>query len=262
MSSYSILSRVRVLVNFISKAKTRHGIHSPFVYEFVEQIIQNRSNLGFAHEVEKLRKELLNDHSKINYNDFGASAKSGQFTVSEICKKAAKTPLFTRLLYRISKKYKPNNILELGTSLGISAAALGTGNKEAKIISIEGSKEIAQKAKANIEKLNLSSVQILHGLFDDVLPQILITDTYFDLVYIDGNHSYEATKRYVEMIRPHLAENACVILDDIHWSEGMESIWNELVESKEVVLSIDLFQIGLIWFQRPQPKEHFILRPF
>lgn len=262
MSSYSILSRVRVLVRYISKAKTRHGIHSPFVYEFIEQVIQNRSGLGAANEVESLRRDLLNDQSLINYDDFGATGQSGHFTVSKICKKAAKSPLYTRLLYRISKKYKPTNILELGTSLGISASALATGNRNSHIISIEGSKEITEKAKANFEKLNLDSVQVIHGLFDEVLPTILINDIKFDLIYIDGNHSYEATKRYVEMLKPFLADQACIILDDIHWSAGMEKIWDELVNNSEITLSIDLFQIGLIWINRPQPKEHFVLRPF
>ena len=58
-----------------------------------------------------------------------------------------------------------------------------------------------------------------------------------------------------------MAESSVIILDDIHWSEGMESAWNIIKTDDRVLLTIDLFFFGLIFFRKEfQIKQDFTIR--
>jgi len=52
-----------------------------------------------------------------------------------------------------------------------------------------------------------------------------------------------------------------IIFDDIHWSAGMEDAWREIKEHPSVMLTIDLFFFGIIFF-RPEfkVKQQFRIR--
>ena len=79
-------------------------------------------------------------------------------------------------------------------------------------------------------------------------------------MYFDGNHSKEATLRYVVKLLPTLTANTLWIFDDIHWSRDMEGAWNYIKDMPEVTVSIDTFQWGLVFFRKEQVKQHFIIR--
>jgi len=48
--------------------------------------------------------------------------------------------------------------------------------------------------------------------------------------------------------------------DDIHWSKEMEEAWEEIKAHPKVLITIDLFFVGLVFFRTNQPKQHFKLR--
>jgi predicted O-methyltransferase YrrM len=67
--------------------------------------------------------------------------------------------------------------------------------------------------------------------------------------------------RYFNQILPVLHANSILIFDDIHWSADMERAWNEIKENPAVQLSIDLFSIGLVFFNDQfKVKQHFNIR--
>ena len=69
------------------------------------------------------------------------------------------------------------------------------------------------------------------------------------LLYIDGNHTYEATIKYFELALTKKDENTVIIFDDIYWSAGMTKAWQEIKNKKEVLLSIDTFYFGMVFFR-------------
>ena len=82
-----------------------------------------------------------------------------------------------------------------------------------------------------------------------------------DLVFFDGNHRYEPTIRYYRQLLPAVHEHTVLIFDDIHWSKEMEQAWDKIIKDPAVMLSIDLFFIGLVFFRKEQKvKQHFTIR--
>ena len=241
-----------------------HGIHSPFVYDFVRQVLNDQRTFYAYGHVEALRKSLLNNETVIEVEDFGAGStisKTNQRSVASIARHAAKSKKWAQLLFRIVNYYQPQTILELGTSLGISTAYMAMANPQARIITAEGSAAIAGQANKYFQSLQLPSIQQVTGNFDDTLPGILKTLPKLDLGFIDGNHRYEPTVRYFNQLLPSLHANSILIFDDIHWSADMERAWNAIKENNMVQVSIDLFFIGLVFFSDQfKVKQHFTIR--
>lgn len=136
---------------------------------------------------------------------------------------------------------------------------MGAG-KDARIITIEGAPEVYKQANKTFEKLSISNIDARCGTFDEVLPNLLSELKQLDLVYIDGNHSEEATLRYFNMVKPLLHNNSLVVFDDIYWSKGMTRAWEAIKADPGVQVTVDLFFLGLVFFRQEQARQHFRLR--
>ncbi len=241
-----------------------HGTHSPFVFEFITKVLDDESVYPEYARVEGLRKNLLSDETILNVQDFGAGssiAKSNERTISSIAKNAAKPTKFGQLLYRMVKFYQPSTILELGTSLCITTSYLSLAKPDAKVITMEGSKEIAKVAQTNFRNLEIRNVEIIEGNFDNTLSPVLSNLSSVDLVFVDGNHRQEPTERYFREMLSKIKNDSILIFDDIHWSKEMENTWKTIKNNKTVTCTIDLFFIGIVLFRKEfKEKQHFAVR--
>jgi predicted O-methyltransferase YrrM len=246
------------------KAKNRHGVHSPFIYAFNDEVLADSRKFYHWIAIEELRKVLLQNNSTILIEDFGAGshhADSNIRTIKSIAKYAAKQKKHGELLFKMVNYYGAKNILELGTSLGIGTSYMAAANANAHVTTIEGSKSIAAEATKNFDHLKLKNITQIIGKFDDVLPKISTVNNSFDFVFVDGNHQYEATITYFETLLPNMPEESILVFDDIHWSSGMWQAWNKIINHPQVLLSVDVFQFGIIFFRKEaKEKQHFVLK--
>jgi predicted O-methyltransferase YrrM len=263
---YSPIIAVYKYVQYFLKAKNGkgHGIHSPFMFNFITHVLNDNKHYEPYQKIEIIRKQLLNNSQVLDVEDFGAGSKlklTKQRKVKDIAATSLKSKKFAQLLFRIVQYYQPKNIVELGTSLGITTAYLASGNNTAQIITMEGSSAIASVAKENIKKLFLQNIQLVQGNFDETLTPTINSINKIDLAFLDGNHRYLPTIQYFNTLLPKLHKESIVILDDIHWSKEMEQAWEEIKHHNAVTLSIDLFTIGIVLFKEEfKTKQHFIIK--
>ena len=241
-----------------------HGIHSPFVFDFITNVLNDRTEYLDYDKIESVRRKSLRDQTILKIEDHGAgssSSTSKERSVSSIARHAVKSKKYAQLLYRIVKYYRPASIIELGTSLGITTGYLASGNLKGNVYTFEGAKQVSQLASQNFEKLGLSNIQIIDGNFDDTLLLNLEKIQHVDLAFIDGNHRKKPTIQYFEQLLEKASEHSIFIFDDIHWSKEMEEAWEHIKQHNEVTLSIDLFFIGLVFFRKEQKvPQHFCIR--
>ncbi|MFT4092250.1 MAG: class I SAM-dependent methyltransferase [Niabella sp.] len=241
-----------------------HGMHSPFVYEFITKVMNDFTKYDDYKKVEALRKKLLTDPATLVVDDMGAgsaAASSDKRTIASIAKNAAKPKKFGQLLYRMIRFYQPQTVLELGTSLGITTSYLALANPAAKIITMEGAAVIADKALRNFKELGLKNIELVKGNFDTTLSEVLQNNTSIDFAFIDGNHRQEPTERYFQQLLPYLHNDTLLVFDDIHWSREMESAWKNIVSHESVTCDIDLFFIGIVSFRKEfKEKQSFAVR--
>lgn len=164
-------------------------MHSPFVYQLLTQVINNKKAYPEYKEIEALRQQLKNSQEVITFTDYGAGGVANsqyQKGIAKVAKNSAKPPKYAQLLYRLCKFHQPKNMLELGTSLGISTAyqALGAKDSISKFVTLDGSEQIAKKAEQNFEQLGVSNaIEVGVGNFDDVLPDYLTQFEKLDYVF-------------------------------------------------------------------------------
>ncbi|MBM3439917.1 MAG: class I SAM-dependent methyltransferase [Bacteroidetes bacterium] len=241
-----------------------HGIHSPFVYELVRNVFNNPSKPAAWHDIEALRKLLLKDDSLLQINDFGAGSSKGlkkQRSIRQIAVSSLKSPKYARLLHRMVQYFQPKNMVELGTSLGITTAYLASANKQSKVVTLEGADAIAQIAKQHFQRLQLNNIQLVVGHFDETLLGVMNEAGKIDFVFVDGNHAFKPTLRYFKTILPYTHADTVMVFDDIHWSAEMEKVWDAIRNDSAVTLSIDLFFMGIVFFRSQQhEKQHFTIR--
>lgn len=241
-----------------------HGMHSPFVFQFILHVLNNKSRYTPTASIEELRGVLSNDERVLEIEDFGAGSrvtKTKQRTVAEVAKSATKSKKYAQLLFRLVKHYQPKTIIELGTSLGITTAYLSSAGPASSIVTIEGSKAIANIAAKNFSALGLKNIQQQVGNFDDILPSVIKQLPAIDFSYIDGNHRYEPTVSYFKQLLPSLHNNSILVFDDIHWSAEMEKAWEEIKQHPSVQCTVDLFFLGFVFFRSEfKIKQHFTIR--
>jgi predicted O-methyltransferase YrrM len=241
-----------------------HGIHSPFVYSFIKEVLNKQVPADKFDSIEQYRKQLLQDKGMVNVWDRGAGSRQSvdnMRSIKQIAKVALKPKKYSLLLHKIIANYKPDEILEMGTSLGITTCYLAAANKHAKVVTMEGAPSVAIIAKKTFSTLGYTNVNIMEGDFDETLPAYLKSVNQLGIVYVDGNHRYDPTINYFKQLLEKANDQSILIFDDIHWSEEMEKAWEEIKQHSKVTLTIDLFFIGLVFVRQAQKeKEHFVIR--
>lgn len=203
-----------------------------------------------------------NNNTQIVVNDFGKGSKifkNSNRKVAKIAKISGISKKRAQLLIRLITYFKPKTILELGTSIGLSTAALSIGNPEASIITIEGCKNTAKKAEELFSKFNLSNIELVNNEFNNALPK-LTTNNTLDFIYFDGNHQKEATLNYFKQCLVTATNDSVFIFDDINWSKEMQEAWEEIKKNPRVTITIDTYFWGFVFFRTEQAKQHFSIR--
>ena len=147
--------QVKAFINHLLRMTGRHGVHSPYVYEFINDFLKDQREYYPFEKIEALRKQLLKDDTVVAVNDFGAGSNTNsgkERKVSEIAKVSAKSKKTAQIIFKLAVQNKAQNIIELGTNLGLTTAYLASANKNSKVWSIEGCPNIfslAQKTWIN-----------------------------------------------------------------------------------------------------------------
>ncbi len=228
-----------------------HGVHSPFAFQLCEEVFYNRNGFYDLEELQKIKKQLLNDKTEVIVEDFGAGSKtfnSNKRRIKDLAAKGTSTSRQSEILYKLVNFLNCTTIIELGTSIGLNTLYLAKVNKNTKVITVEGSKALVEFARALAKKNNITNIDFVHARFDDVLPTLLQNDPSV-LLYIDGNHTYEATIHYFNLALAKKDKSTVLVFDDIYWSSGMTKAWNEIRSNASVTMSIDLFYFGIVFFK-------------
>ncbi|AUD02722.1 O-methyltransferase [Spirosoma pollinicola] len=253
-------------LRYLSRARDEHALHSPFLFSLYTQVIRAKTgSKELLAPIRAVRKELRRSHQLITIADYGAGSKvnaSRQRTISDIARNSQKTARFGRLLFRLIRRFEAKNIVDMGTSLGMTTAYLGEATKTYKgqVLTFEGCPETAAVARQNFSRLNLHNITVVVGNLDETLVPAITALPPVDLAFFDANHRYEPTVRYFETCLANIHNDTVFVFDDIHWSEEMEQAWAYIKQHTAVTLTVDLFWVGLVFFRKEQPKQDFVLR--
>ena len=258
------MKKVHILIKYIkhlfkSKNTKGHGIHSPYLYRFTQNAIYEKNPFYIFPKIEVLRENLNFDERILSIKDYGTGTDR-QARVLDVAKASLKSPKWAQLLYRVVNFTKAQYVLELGTSLGLTTAYMASVNSEIRCVSLEGSDEIAKIARENFEKLEIDNVEVVVGNIDLTLEAQLKKSEKWDVVFFDANHRKEPVLNYFSQCLEHIHPDSVFIFDDIHWSDEMEEAWHTIRKNERVTTTIDLFEVGIVFFNKNYPKKTYKMK--
>jgi predicted O-methyltransferase YrrM len=253
--------KAKAYLNFLWNSKNQHGIHSPFVYKLITQCFYNKDVFDVYTLWDKAQQKALSSEEILEVEDVGAGSKifKGNLRpVPKIAKYVSISRKRARLMIRLVDYLSVTKALELGTSIGLGSISMA-GSGKVNLITIEACPKTSEFAQSQFETLNLTKINSVNSSFSQKLSQLNSEDK-FDLVFIDGHHDGEATLQYFEHLLKHKHNDTLFIFDDIHWSPSMEMAWESIKIHKDVQVTIDTFQWGLVFFRKEQVKQDFVIR--
>jgi predicted O-methyltransferase YrrM len=255
------LHQLIAYIKFLFEATNQHGVHSPFVYNFITKCLYDKTKHEAYTLIEAYRETLQKSNTVINVKDLGEGSKAldaHERKVSAMVKTSSSSEKDTRILFRIAKYFQSKSILELGTSLGMGTYAIAIANSSSNITTIEGCPNTSDFAKAKFHDLKLTNSKFFEGDFTSIIP--ILKDPNFDLIFFDGHHNKAATLQYFESLLPKAHNETLFIFDDIYWSKGMTEAWEAIKAHPLVTVTVDCFDLGFVFFRKEQVKEHFKIR--
>lgn len=203
---------------------------------------------------------LLQNKTAVHYQDVGASSKhfaTSKRALSDIASTSLLPEKWAQLLYRMAHYSEAKRIIELGTSMGLTTLYLSQV-PQCKVFTFEGNPSMVNVALTHFESFPANNIQLIEGNLDQTLSDHLQNPAKVQFAFIDANHRYEPTLRYFELLCKRMSDKAIMVVDDIHQSEEMEKAWTEMKNHELVYGSVDLFRMGLLFFDLSLNKQHFV----
>lgn len=253
------------------------GIHSPYLFEWVRMVMSDKHGYYVWKDIEVCRERLLRDERLLDFVDYGSGsaiqdgrrcADGGAVSsrrVSDIAKGSLAEKRYAQMLYRLVnwlgiqfRKEGGLQIVELGTSLGITTAYLAAVDKRDRVITYEGCASVSAVAKEVWDRLGLTNIECRVGALD---VELLDRDIdRVDVVFIDANHTYASTREYFNVLAKKVHDKSVIVVDDIHYSPEMERAWREICSDSRVTSTMDLYQMGLVFFDPHYWRRNYTMR--
>ncbi|GCC53377.1 class I SAM-dependent methyltransferase [Chryseotalea sanaruensis] len=236
-----------------------HSLHSPFFYDFYTKVV--KKNSIYNEEAERLRAQLLKSELTVDINDLGAGSvlKSKQRHVKDIAKHSLSNAKFSSLYSRVIQFYQCNQVIELGTCLGINTLYLASA-KPTSLTTFEGADTLIGLAKDTFSFANVLNIKLIEGNIDETLESYLRANPKIDFAFVDANHRYDAVMRYFRFIMKASHNKTIIVFDDIHLNPGMEQAWSEIKKDSLVYATADLFRCGFVFLDPSLNRNHKVLR--
>ena len=248
-----------------------HGIHSPYLFEWVRMVMSDKNWFYVWEEIEAIRAKMLCDPREIDYLDYGSGAKvHGRVSKRSVCDVARGSlaaakygQLLSRLVVWLGRCSSEGlHVLELGTSLGVTTAYMAAMDSRNRVVTLEGCPAVAEIAKENWKSLGLNNIDCRVGEIDvDSLRSVVDgLPGSWDVVFVDANHTYSGTRAYFKVLVEKMGSKSVLVVDDIHYNEEMEKAWKEICADERVSSTMDLYQMGLVFFDTHYWKRDYRIR--
>ena len=263
------------------------GVHSPYLFEWVRMVMMDKNAYYIWGEIERCREKMLRDERESEFVDYGSGKLKGENgklkgengerrRVCDIARRSLAKRKYAQMLSRLvnwlgashrlengsgtaySLEFRGLTIVELGTSLGVTTAYMAAMDSRNRVVTFEGCEAVANIAKENWKALNINNIECRIGKID--VEQLARDIEHLDVAFIDANHTYVSTCKYFDVLAGKVREKSVIVVDDLHYSEEMEKAWKAICADERVTSTIDLYQMGLVFFDKHYWKRHYTMR--
>ena len=236
-----------------------YGVHSPFVFNLITKVIEERCSYYSFYDIELIRKQLLFRDDRITYPDRQQKDKFRQRTIGEIVEREAIKPKHGALLFRLTNYFKSRNILQFGPSMGLSTLYLTSYSTDLNCIALESVPEFASIARITFEKAARNPIDLRVGAYLDLLPQVLKDMERLDFVFFNTLYEQQHLPFLFEECLKHVHNDTIFVFEGIKTNRSMREFWLLLCEHPDITVTVDLYSVGLVFFKKSLHKRNYIV---
>lgn len=233
----------------IRKAKYGRGfgVHSPFVYSLITNVLREKSLYYDYKRIEQLRDALLNDPSLFQNRD--SQKNIHKFLTSE---------RHGRFLFRMVNFFHPETLLEIGTGLGVDTLYMASPHANCQCITLEEDLFLQNVSEKLFSAQSSSNIELIKGRWKESLEDVLGNTEKLDFVCLNANQQQPIRELY-KMCRTKMHDQSIFIIRNIRTSKELYELWEELKKEDNVVSAIDIYSMGILLYNPSLTNKHYSL---
>lgn len=199
-----------------------HGIHSPFLFSLITKVIEEKSPYYAYDDIDSFLTEYA-PNEKYSHK-------------------------IATLSFRMINYFNAKNILEIGANNKAETLYLTASSSQIKCISILPEAE-DKLAFENLDKIWNRDIKRYNHL-----PKI---EQIQDCIIINFNDSSVSEQELFPYIMNVCHEQTFIILKCIRTNDEAKALWRKLRDSDETSITLDLFNLGIIFFNKKLFKRNY-----
>ena len=224
------------------------GVHSPFVYDLITNVIEETCEFYAYHDISLVRLQL-------HQNEQFIQCREKRITVKNALKRHGISTKEGKFLFRLTNHYKPHTILSVGSSMGLVPLYLTRYDSTVQCITLECELDLAEIATQVLSKEKKPTFCIKTGTYRALLPESIAQLQQIDCVYIEKNVGVNDWDAIFEQCEPFIHESTFFVLAGIRSSTEKQYYWTQFRQHPSVTVAIDLYDLGLLFFQSKLHKQ-------
>jgi len=228
-----------------------HGVHSPFAFNFITNVIEEKLPYYVFEDIEKQRAELLSNKEIIEFISAKGNAK--RKTVAAITSQETQSDKYGALLFRLVNFLQCKSALQIGASTGVMTLYLASPRKDMQCIVLEDREELVSIVRKLCSSLQLNNVSVKTGEYLNSLDEVLKEHDYFDMVFVNTIRNPELTRHILE----RQIKTKLLIVDNIRKDKKSKALWQMIKDNPHARITIDLYHLGIALFEEKFYKKHY-----
>ena len=233
------------------------GVHSPFVYNLITKVIEERCPYYCFQDIELYRKRLSYQGGRFTYPDTRCGGKPRNRSLRELTRGEAIPPKVGALLFRLVNYFKPKTILQFGTMTGISTLYLTSYARELRCVVLDDVPALEEIVRTTFVEKARHAVDLRIGDYRETLPPALEDLGEVDFVFFHIYGRYDTGWLFEECLR-HAHDKTVFVLDGIGESREARRFWDEVRAYPEVTVTLDLYSLGIVLLDKKLHKKNYI----
>jgi|GEM_PF-40834 len=219
-----------------------YGIHSPFIYSLITKVIEEKSAFYAFEEIENFRKTILTENNL-----------QSKITIQEI-----QSSNYGKFLFRIVHFFKCRIVIQIGGSTGIMGLylALASG-MQSKCYVLEERPGLLSAIDPFILAHHLKQLHLMEGAYEENLKALCILLQEVDFIFVNLLPNSMEWEKIYALCEPLIRKNGIIVLNNIRKNQEMKKGWRFLQNLPQARVTIDLYVVGVAFFDNKLPKRHY-----
>ncbi|MDR0427507.1 MAG: hypothetical protein LBH12_02765 [Dysgonamonadaceae bacterium] len=218
------------------------GVHSPFVYNLITKVIEEKAHYYAFKEIEDFRIELLERGDDI----------------ASITRRETQSPAYGAFLFRMVNFFKSENVVQIGCSTGVmSLYLIMAASPQTDFYLLEDRENLLNPMERLLLARNLNGIHVLKGDYRRNIETGCSKIQKCDMIFINHISKNIHPEDFFHLMEPLINDSTVLIIDNIGKNKRKEKFWQYVRKSSKARITIDLYSSGIIFFDDKYPKRNY-----